>query len=441
MENIVLHTLLWFRKRSFFMVTNRTLKMVMPLAIIGSFFQFLWRSIFSPTSLISNICYFENWLPDPIYKAIWYASQGLSTVIFNTFGLFMTYFAAQFTAKLYRKDSQMAGLTGVLSLLLCSYRFHNPASTKAQMTFNWSILGINSLFFAILIGYGVGMIFRFFGTDFSHESHENYRRIERRAFAAFKPLIISLITGTIIGVAATLIGFEVGASNIYQFFKNESENNLALWQYILLVMLSLFLSWLGMSQPIAKLTPDNLSGTNIANLNYALKHGSSWNVPNKFVGNSFYKAYGCFGGTGLTLALLIALLLIYKYQNTTRIARWAFLPTLFNSNQGALVGIPIFLNPLYLLPYIFFPIINMLIAAGVVAIGWVPAIAYPYLTGTPGPLVAFIGTNGSWNALILSILLFLMDIMLYIPVVKLAAKVEDEINRINEEERLGLAFK
>ncbi|QNQ81539.1 PTS sugar transporter subunit IIC [Lactobacillus sp. PV034] len=441
MENIVLHTVLWFRKKSFFVVTNRTLKMVMPLAIIGSFFQFLWRSIFSPTSLISNICYFENWLPDSISKAIWYASQGLSTVIFNTMGLFMAYFAAQFTAKLYRKDSQMAGLTGVLSLLLCSYRFHNPASSNSQMTFNWSVLGINSLFFAIVIGYGVGMIFRFFGTNFRHESHENYRRIEKRAFASFKPLIISLIIGTIIGVAATLIGFEVGASNVYQFFQNEGENNLNLWQYIVVVILSLLLSWLGISQPLVKLAPNNFSGTNIANLNYALKHGSSWNVPNKFVGNSFYQAYGGFGGSGLMLALLIALLLVYKYQSTTKVARWAFLPTLFGSNQGALVGIPIFLNPLYLLPYVFFPIINMIIAAAVVAINWVPSSVYPFLTGTPGPLIAFIGTNGNWNALILSIILFLMDIALYIPVVKLAAKVEDEINRINEEERLGIAFK
>ena len=75
-----------------------------------------------------------------------------------------------------------------------------------------------------------------------------------------------------------------------------------------------------------------------------------------------------------------------------------------------------------------------------IALGWVPSSAYPILTGTPGPLVAFIGTNGSWNALILSLLLFIMDILLYIPVVKIAAKVEDEIASLNEREGREVAF-
>ena len=152
MENIVLHTVLWFRKKIFFRITDQTLKMVMPLAIIGSFFQFLWRSVFSDNSLISNICYFDNWMPDPVYNAAWYACQGLSNVIFNTMGLFVVYFAAHFTAKTYHKDAQMAGLTGMLSLLLCTYRFKQPDSSNLQMNFNWRSLGVQSLIFALVVG-------------------------------------------------------------------------------------------------------------------------------------------------------------------------------------------------------------------------------------------------------------------------------------------------
>lgn len=440
MENIVLRATLWFRKKIFFRITDQTLKMVMPLAIIGSFFQFLWRSVFSDDSLISNICYFDNWMPDPVYNAAWYACQGLSNVIFNTMGLFVVYFAAHFTAKTYRKDAQMAGLTGMLSLLLCTYRFKQPDSTNIQMNFNWRSLGVQSLIFALVVGYIVGLIFRFLGADFRHVSHEDSKRIEKRAFAAFKPLVLSLTLGLIVGALATIVQFEVVASNIYQFFQNEGQNNLNIWEYVPLLILALVLNWMGMTQPIVQLTSNSSSATTVANLNYALRHGSSWNVPNKFLGNSIYQSYGRFGGSGLTLALLIAILLIYKYQNTVRVARWSFIPTLFSSNQGALVGIPIILNPLYLVPYIFLPILNILIAVAMIALGWVPSSAYPILTGTPGPLVAFIGTNGSWNALILSLLLFIMDILLYIPVVKIAAKVEDEIASLNEREGREVAF-
>ncbi|GBG04857.1 PTS transporter subunit EIIC [Lactobacillus rodentium] len=440
MENIVLRATLWFRKKIFFRITDQTLKMVMPLAIIGSFFQFLWRSVFSDDSLISNICYFDNWMPDSVYNAAWYACQGLSNVIFNTMGLFVVYFAAHFTAKTYHKDAQMAGLTGMLSLLLCTYRFKQPDSSNLQMNFNWRSLGVQSLIFALVVGYIVGLIFRFLGADFRHVSHEDSKRIEKRAFAAFKPLVLSLTLGLIVGALATIVQFEVVASNIYQFFQNEGQNNLNIWEYVPLLILALVLNWMGMTQPILQLTSNSSSATTVANLNYALRHGSSWNVPNKFLGNSIYQSYGRFGGSGLTLALLIAILLIYKYQNTVRVARWSFIPTLFSSNQGALVGIPIILNPLYLVPYVFLPVLNILIAASAIALGWVPTSAYPILTGTPGPLVAFIGTNGNWNALILSLLLFVMDILLYLPVVKIAAKVEDEITRINEREGREVAF-
>lgn len=51
---------------------------------------------------------------------------------------------------------------------------------------------------------------------------------------------------------------------------------------------------------------------NVANLNYALTHGSSWNVPNPYVGNSLYQSYGRFGGSGLTLVLLIGILIFIK---------------------------------------------------------------------------------------------------------------------------------
>ena len=95
MEKIIFKTIVRLRRLVFFRVTYRTLMMLMPLAVVGSIFQFLWQSVFSPTSLISNIFYFDKWLPDQIFNASWYACQGVTSVIFGTFGLFTAYFSAQ----------------------------------------------------------------------------------------------------------------------------------------------------------------------------------------------------------------------------------------------------------------------------------------------------------------------------------------------------------
>ena len=92
------------------------------------------------------------------------------------------------------------------------------------------------------------------------------------------------------------------------------------------------------------------------------------------------------------------------------------------------------LNPLFLVPYVFLPVVNMLLAASMIAIHLIPAPAYNVLSGTPGPLYAFIATNGTWQALIFSMLLFAFDILLYLPIVKMAKDIQDEIDLLNDEE-------
>ena len=182
------------------------------------------------------------------------------------------------------------------------------------------------------------------------------------------------------------------------------------------------------------MTAGSDSATNVANLNYALTHGSSWNVPNPYIGNSLYQSYGKFGGSGLTLVLLIGILIFIKKSSIVRVARWSFIPTLFGSNQGAFLGIPIMLNPLFLFPYVILPVMNMLLAASMIAVHLVPASAYNVLSGTPGPLVAFIATNGTWQALVFSMLLFALDILLYLPIIKMSKDVQDEIDLLNDKE-------
>lgn len=432
MEKIIYSTLLWLRRRPFFRVSERTLTMLMPLAVIGSISQFLWKSVFSPDSLISNILYFNNWLPDQIFNGAWYATQGLTNVIFNLFGIFVAYFAAQYTAQFYNKDEQMAGISGMLALLLCAYRYRNV--NNFVFTFNWRFLSIDSFLLALLVGFGTGQIFRWLGKNITYPSITNSRRIQERAIASFKPFLVTWGIGLILGILANFIGLRLVATHLYQYFQNQGQNNLNVVTYIPLVGLALFLNWLGIGQPLTGLTDAGISGMGTANLSYALQHGSSWSVPNKFLGSEIYKSYSQFGGNGLLLALLVAILLVVKKKNIVRISRWTFIPTLFGSNSGTLIGIPVILNPLFMLPYVFLPIINMLLAAGAIAIHLVPASAYGVLTGTPAPLKAFIATNGSWQAIVLTLILLILDIFFYIPVVKMAIKIESKIDELNARE-------
>jgi PTS system cellobiose-specific IIC component len=183
------------------------------------------------------------------------------------------------------------------------------------------------------------------------------------------------------------------------------------------------MDWLGLGMPTSYGVPLNTPAY-AANLNYALAHGSSWNVPYKFLGSTLYNSFANFGGDGLVLALIVAILLFPGNTGTHRVARWSALPTIFNFDYGSLVGLPIILNPVFLLPFMLLPVINMSLAAGMIALHLLPSTPYPVLLGTPGPLLGFIATNGNWSTLLFTIVLLLIDILAYIPFVRLSFLIE-----------------
>jgi len=89
-----------------------------------------------------------------------------------------------------------------------------------------------------------------------------------------------------------------------------------------------------------------------------------------------------------------------------------------------MTGIPVLFNIIFLIPFILAPLSNMLMAALAITLHLMPPSVYPVPIGTPGPLIAFIGTNGSWQALGFSVLAVIISVYIYIPFVKMAAKVK-----------------
>ena len=92
-----------------------------------------------------------------------------------------------------------------------------------------------------------------------------------------------------------------------------------------------------------------------------------------------------------------------------------------------MVGIPILLNLLYVIPFLLIPLVNMAIAALALFFKLMPAAVYPVPDGTPSLLYAFIGTGGSLRALAVSFLCFALDGALYIPFVRMGNQVRKDL--------------
>jgi PTS system cellobiose-specific IIC component len=418
------------RRTSFFRVTQRTLIMLSPIAIVGAFFEFLQKSVFLPDSLLYNILDFDDWLPDKIWEAGMYVSSGISQAIFGMFGLFAVYLTALYTARLYHKDSKMAGMTGIIALLFIAFRLRQ--NSRTMNPFDSTLLNFNSLLLAILVGYGIGQIFHWLGVNYQPAGFEHVDWIKKRAYQSLLPMFVGILASIVIGLLLYLLQVKIIDTSAVSSFtaQIQSSNNLLI--SIPWTILICLLNWAGIGQPMQSLTHIASGGAQTANLNYALEHGSSWNVPYKFLGSSLLQSYGVLGGACISLALIIAIFLFSKDKTNFRIAKLSLLPVAFNIPAGFFMGLPVILNPIYLLPFICLPALNMLLAAGAIALGWLPACAYPVLTGTPGPLLAFISTNGNPAVLVFTLLLAL-NVVLLVPFLKLSLQLRQRLAVIDKE--------
>ncbi|MBT8876991.1 PTS cellobiose transporter subunit IIC, partial [Lactobacillus delbrueckii subsp. bulgaricus] len=77
----------------------------------------LQYSVFAPESFIYNLFDFDKIMSDRFWEIGTSLSQCVVEVIFGLFCLFTAYFSASFTAKIYRKDATMAGISALTSLL------------------------------------------------------------------------------------------------------------------------------------------------------------------------------------------------------------------------------------------------------------------------------------------------------------------------------------
>jgi len=134
--------------------------------------------------------------------------------------------------------------------------------------------------------------------------------------------------------------------------------------------------------------------------------------------HTIVSVYTTMGGTGMVLALLLAIFLSKPDPLQRRVGWLSALPTLGNLNTPLLVGLPVMFSPTLAVPFLLAPLACTLISWACVRLQLVPAVAYPLANGTPGPLIAYLGTGGSWAALILAIINLVISTAIYYPFVK-----------------------
>ena len=137
------------------------------------------------------------------------------------------------------------------------------------------------------------------------------------------------------------------------------------------------------------------------------------------------------GGTGATLVVPFMFMWLTKSKRNRAIGRASVVPTFFGVNEPILFGAPIVLNPVFFIPFIMAPIVNVWIFKFFVDVLRMNSFTTNLPWTTPAPLGLILGTNFQFLSFVLAILLIVVDVLIYYPFVK----VYDE--QILEEERTG----
>lgn len=414
--------ILRMRQCTFFRAAQRTMVMLMPIAVIGAYFNLLNNLLFSSDGLIYNIFRLDKIMSDHVWNAGSFVCRGMTEITFGVFGVYASFFMARYTARMYHKDSTMSGLTSVLIMLFWSYALNNGHNHR--MPFTGSLLQINAVFVALIVGFCVGQVFNLLGKNYFPVEDESTKWIQHRAWDSVLPFFVSLALGVFLGILIYELQIKLVNSASFNELVNRLQTTNSLPEVLFLSLVVTLLNWLGIGYPL-----DAFSGTvnnayTAENLTYAFQHGSSWNVPYKYLGSSLIKTYGTMGGASIALTIIVILLMRRGSKEIDAISRLNLLAVAFGSSLGFSAGLPIILNPVFIVPSIVIPLINMVLAASAIALHIIPVCVYPILKGTPGILISFFGTNGNWSALVFAIILFILDLGMMWPFIRINEQVE-----------------
>lgn len=119
---------------------------------------------------------------------------------------------------------------------------------------------------------------------------------------------------------------------------------------------------------------------------------------------------------------LVVLMLMSAVKRYRTLGKLALAPSIFNIAEPVIFGLPIILNPILFIPWIFGYLFIFTFSYLVIASGLVPA---PYILipwTVPGPIAAFLGTGGSWAAAVLSTINYVLMFFIWLPFYRIVEK-------------------
>lgn len=394
---------------------------LMPLIMAGAFATLMNNVFFVPWGLMAKFIgenhefiVWTNVNLAPIFSSI---DAGSLSIMAMALCFSLGYKRAEFE----KKDALSTALVTVGCFIVLGALTRNNELVASYIT---HFLGAQGLFIGLLVGLVAPEIYMWaVNRGWIIQLPDSVPPAVGKAFAGIIPGLLTFIVFGLVSFAFT----QLSAMNIFAWFENNIQATLmmlsqSIWSILLISTLIPFLWFFGLhGANLLEAVMSPVYGTmgvmNIQNFAQGVTEvGNEMNHLAPWVRSS-WDIYVFLGGSGATLALVAAILLVSKITESKEVAKYGLGCGIFQINEPVLFGLPVVLNPIYLIPFV----ITQPIMTAIGFYGTTLGIAGPVVNTipwtTPPILGAYLATNGSLGAALTSCVCLIVAFLIYLPFV------------------------
>ena len=392
-----------------------------------------------PITMIGALATLVNNLPIPAYQNFMKNTFGETWTTLGgdlwwgsiaTMALFFVVGVAYNLAKSYDEDGLQAGLIALSIFFVMSPQVANIVTEAGDKVSGWGFvpsgyISNSALFTAIVIGLLATEIF----VKLSRIKKINIKMpdgVPPAVARSFAKLIPGMLTIAIFGAIGLLIKSLSGGLFLNDLLNTylaaplkgaaDSLGSTMLITFFIHALWTIGLHGANIAMPITETLLMDLGAENAALAQAGATEGFHT------LAGAFLDAFVYLGGSGMILGLIIALIIAGRRRKD--MIALGLAPSVFNISEPVIFGLPIVLNPIYMIPFILAPVVCSAVAYLAIDMGLVmPVIAAKIPWVTPPILGGFLAT-GHWTGAALAAVNLLISIVIYIPFVIAAEKID-----------------
>lgn len=349
------------------------------------------------------------------------------------------------------------GVVGIILTISISYSYANHTQNNMPImlsvtslcayfimmgteTFSLDQADGSTVFVAILAAVISSLLFTAISKRYSAQASYTYRGMEptlRSSMLCITPFLCTIVFFAILRLfMVSLFGNksiqELLADGISYLYGNMGSN----LGSCALFLLSSHLLWMcGIhGNNVLHSVSDTLFAQGVAQ---NLEQIAAGMAPTHIFSKTFIDTFLIIGGSGASFSLIIALFLFGRKRNLKQVAKVSLIPGIFNVNEMLVFGIPIVLNPVFLIPFILVPIVNLILAYLATIVGFLPVITTEVEWTTPALLSGYLAT-GTIRGSIFQLFLLTIGVIIYRPFVlryelENSRKLKDHIQTLTKQ--------